>query len=307
MNAAVIQRDLFMPRAPGGMGRGLMLAIAAHVLLVIALSFSVNWHTAPTPEGVAAELWAAVPQFAAPRAVEVAPPVATLTPTPPPTPPPAPKPIPRAEPMVPPTPPVPRPDAKIATERAEREQAKRKAMAEREEQERKEQERQDRAAALNQQKRQEKQQQRQQQEQQQAQDAKRQQKSAEADAASLAAQREANLKRILGQAGASGDAAATGNAPQDAGPSASYQGRIKARIKPNVSFPDTVAGNPAVEIEVRLTPEGRIILPSRVVKSSGVKEWDDAVLRAIGKTEVLPKDESGRVPASMIIVYRPRD
>ena len=295
MNAAVIQRDLFMPRAPGGMGRGLMLAIAAHVLLVIALSFSVNWHTAPTPEGVAAELWAAVPQFAAPRAAEVAPPVAT----PPPTPPPTPKPIPRAEPMVPPTPPVPRPDAKIATERAEREQAKRKATAEREEQERKERERKVKAAALNQQK--------QQQEQQQAQDAKRLQKSAEADAAKLAVQREANLKRILGQAGASGDATASGNAPQDAGPSASYQGRIKARIKPNVSFPDTVAGNPAVEIEVRLTPEGRIILPSRVVKSSGVKEWDDAVLRAIGKTEVLPKDESGRVPASMIIVYRPRD
>ena len=296
MNAAVIQRDLFMPRAPGGMGRGLMLAIAAHVLLVIALSFSVNWHTAPTPEGVAAELWAAVPQFAAPRAAEVAPPPVA---TPPPTPPPAPKPIPRAEPMVPPTPPAPRPDAKIATERAEREQAKRKATAEREEQERKERERKVKAAALNQQK--------QQQEQQQAQDAKRLQKSAEADAAKLAVQREANLKRILGQAGASGDATASGNAPQDAGPSASYQGRIKARIKPNVSFPDTVAGNPAVEIEVRLTPEGRIILPSRVVKSSGVKEWDDAVLRAIGKTEVLPKDESGRVPASMIIVYRPRD
>ena len=301
MNAAVIQRDLFMPRAPGGMGRGLLLAIAAHVLLVIGLSFSVNWHTAATPEGVAAELWAAVPQFAAPRAAEVAPPVATLTPTPPPTPPLAPKPIPRAEPMVPPTPPVPRPDAKIATERAEREQAKRKATAEREEQERKERERKVKAAALNQQKQQ------QQQEQQQAQDAKRLQKAAEADAARLAVQREANLKRILGQAGASGDAAATGNAPQDAGPSASYQGRIKARIKPNVSFPDTLAGNPAVEIEVRLTPEGRIILPSRVIKSSGVKEWDDAVLRAIGKTEVLPKDESGRVPASMIIVYRPRD
>ena len=289
MNAAVIQRDLFMPRAPGGLGRGLLLAIAAHVLLVIALSFSVNWHTAPTPEGVAAELWAAVPQFAAPRAVEVAPPVVT-----PPPPPPVPKPAPRAEPVVPP---APRPDAKIATEHAEREQAKRKATAEREEQERK-----DKAALIKQQK-----QQKQQQELQQAQDAKRQQKATEVDAARLATQREANLKRILGQAGASGDAAATGNAPQDAGPSASYQGRIKARIKPNVSFPDTLAGNPAVEIEVRLTPEGRIILPSRVIKSSGVKEWDDAVLRAIGKTEVLPKDESGRVPASMIIVYRPRD
>lgn len=297
MNTAALQRDLFMPRAPGGMGRGLMLAIAAHVLLVIALAFSVNWHTAPSPESAAAELWAAVPQTAAPRAVEVAPPVVSAPPPKPVVTAPPPKPVVRVEPATPPAPPVPRPDARIATERAERVQAKRKA-AEREEQDRK-----DNAALLKQQQ--------QLQEKLQAQDAKLKKQKAVADEAAdamrLAAQREANLKRILGQAGASGDAAATGHSPQDAAPSASYQGRIKARIKPNVSFPDTLAGNPAVEIEVRLTPEGRILLPSRVVKSSGVKEWDDAVLRAIGKTEVLPKDESGRVPASMIIVYRPRD
>ena len=295
VNTAAIQRDLFMPRAPGGMGRGLMLAIAAHVLLVIALAFSVNWHTAPSPVSAAAELWAAVPQTAAPRAVDVAPPVVTA--------PPPPKPVLRAEPVPPPTPPLPRSDAKIATERVEREQAKRKA-AERDEQDRK-----DKAALLKQQQQQQLQEKLQ--EKQQAQDAKLKKQKADAaeaaDATRLATQREANLKRILGQAGASGDAAATGHSPQDAAPSASYQGRIKARIKPNVSFPDTLAGNPAVEIEVRLTPEGRIISPSRVMKSSGVKEWDDAVLRAIGKTEVLPKDESGRVPASMIIVYRPRD
>jgi colicin import membrane protein len=279
MNTAAMQRDLFMPRQPGGMGRGLMLAIAAHILLVLGLSFSVNWHTAQTPEGVEAELWAAVPQFAAPRPVDVAPPVTPPAP-------PVPKPVPRVEPVAPPPP---RPDANIAIERAqreEREQLKRQT-AERDEQERKNK------LAL--------------QKQQQAEEAKRQQKIDEAEAARLAALREANLKRIMGQAGATGDAAATGSAAQSAGPSASYLGRIKARIKPNVSFPDTVEGNPAVEIEVRLTPEGRVIDPSRVVKSSGVKEWDDAVLRAIGKTEVLPKDEAGRVPPSMIIVYRPRD
>ena len=173
-------------------------------------------------------------------------------------------------------------------------------LAKRQLAQRDEQERKNKLAVLKQQKQQE----------QQAQDAKRKQESDAADAADaakLAAQRDANLKRIMGQAGASGDATASGTAAQNAGPSASYLGRIKARIKPNVSFPDTVAGNPAVEIEVRLTPEGRIIDPSRVVKTSGVKEWDDAVLRAIGKTEVLPKDEAGRVPPSMIIVYRPRD
>jgi colicin import membrane protein len=275
MAAMAMQRDMFMPRAPGGMGRGLMLAIAAHVLLVIALSFSVSWHS-QTPEGVEAELWAAVPQIAAPRAVEVAPPVRAPQPAP------APKPTPRVE---APQPPAPRPDAQIATERAEKQEAKRVAAEQAADKLKALKAKQLKAA------------------QEQAQ----QQKEEATSAAQLAAQREANLKRILGQAGATGAATATGNAAQQAGPSAEYLGRIKARIKPNVSFPDTVAGNPAVEIEVRLTPEGRIIQPSRVVKSSGAPEWDEAVLRAIAKTEVLPRDESGKVPPSMTIVYRPRD
>jgi colicin import membrane protein len=279
MAAMAMQRDMFMPRAPRGMGRGLMLAIAAHVLLVIALSFSVSWHS-QTPEGVEAELWAAVPQIAAPRAVEVAPPVRAPQPAP------APKPTPRVEPT---QPPAPRPDAQIATERAEKQEAKRVAAEQAAEKQKALKAKQLKAV------------------QEQAQQQKEEATSAAQLAAQLATQREANLKRIMGQAGATGAATATGNAAQQAGPSADYLGRIKARIKPNVSFPDTVAGNPAVEIEVRLTPEGRIILPSRVVKSSGVAEWDEAVLRAIAKTEVLPRDESGKVPPVMTIVYRPRD
>ena len=292
-----IQRDIFMPRAPRGMGRGLMLAIAAHVLLVIALSFSVNWHT-QTPEGVEAELWAAVPQIAAPRAVEV-------PPTQAPAPVIAPKPVPRVQTPEPaPSPPTPRPDAQIATERAEKKEAKRLAAqqalqasekaAEKASEKASEKEKSVKAKQLK-----------------AAQDKAQQQKAEAAEASQLAAQlatqREANLKRIVGQAGATGAATATGNAAQQAGPTADYLGRIKARIKPNVSFPDTVAGNPAVEIEVRLTAEGRIIQPSRVVKSSGAPEWDEAVLRAIAKTEVLPRDESGKVPPVMTIVYRPRD
>ena len=294
-----IKRDMFMPRAPRGMGRGLMLAIAAHLLLVIALSFSVSWQS-QTAEGVEAELWAAVPQIAAPRAVDVPPP-------PPPTPAPTPKAVPRVRapepavtPPAPPAPPAPRPDAQIATERAEKKEAKRLAAEQAAQAAEK-------AAA----KEAEKQKALKTKQVKAAQDKAQQQKDAATSAAQLAAQlatqREANLKRIVGQAGATGTATATGNAAQQAGPSADYLGRIKARIKPNVSFPDTVAGNPAVEIDIRLTPEGRIIQPSRVVKSSGVAEWDEAVLRAIAKTEVLPRDESGKVPPSMTIVYRPKD
>jgi hypothetical protein len=62
--------------------------------------------------------------------------------------------------------------------------------------------------------------------------------------ATLVAQREANLKRIQGQANATGDADSAGTAARTSGPSASYAGRIKARIKPNIVFTDGFSGNP---------------------------------------------------------------
>ena len=41
--------------------------------------------------------------------------------------------------------------------------------------------------------------------------------------------------------------------------------------------------------------------------SSGATAWDETVLRAIDKTEVLPKDIDGRVPPTIIITFRPND
>ncbi|MEO5772384.1 MAG: energy transducer TonB, partial [Burkholderiaceae bacterium] len=58
------------------------------------------------------------------------------------------------------------------------------------------------------------------------------------------------------------------------------------------------------EVEVRAAPDGTII-GRRLVKPSGDKAWDDAVLRAIDRTEILPRDTDGRVPASMTIGFTP--
>jgi len=58
-------------------------------------------------------------------------------------------------------------------------------------------------------------------------------------------------------------------------------------------------------VEVRLAPDGTIV-GKRLVKSSGVKSWDEAVLRALDKTEVLPRDVDGRVPSPVTIEFRPR-
>ena len=262
MNAAVLKRDAFMPRPPRGMGPGLVLALLVHVLLVAALAYSVNWH-ASSPAVAEAELWAAVPQVAAPRAVDVTPPKPVPQPVKPPPP------TPRAEPE-----PQKVPDASIAIEKAKREEAKREQLKDKEE------------AALK------------------KKEAEKERKAEEA----LVEARERNIKRILGQAEATGSADAKGTAQQSKGPSASYGGRVKSRLKPQIVFPekDSIPGNPVVEIEVRAAPSGTI-LSRKVVKSSGLKIWDEAVLRAIDKMEVLPPDDDKRVPSALIIVYGMND
>lgn len=77
-------------------------------------------------------------------------------------------------------------------------------------------------------------------------------------------------------------------------------------MRPNITFTDDAPGNPRAEVEVRAAPDGTIV-GKRLVKSSGNPAWDDAVLKAIDKTESLPKDIDGRVPSSLIIGFRPRD
>jgi len=129
---------------------------------------------------------------------------------------------------------------------------------------------------------------------------------AEAEAKRVEELRQENLKRMAGLAGATGSPSATGTALQSSGPSAGYAGRIRARVKPNIVFTDDIAGNPVAEVEVRTSPDGTIV-GRKLVKSSGVKSWDDAVLKAIDKTEVLPRDVDGRVPSPLLISFRPKD
>jgi colicin import membrane protein len=129
-------------------------------------------------------------------------------------------------------------------------------------------------------------------------------KADKADAERLAKLREDQLKRIQGQAGATGGPQSTGTAQRDAGPSASYAGRIIARVKPNIVLTEAVPAAVRAVVEVRASPDGTIV-GRRLVKPSGNKDWDDAVLRAIDRTEVLPRDVDGRVPPSIEIGFTP--
>jgi colicin import membrane protein len=300
MNSATsttMGRDPFMPRPPKVRGRAITLAVLAHVLLILALAFGVNWRSSE-PTTVAAELWSATPQAAAPRAVEPPP-----TPTPPvKKPEPTPKPV---EPVAPPKPTPPAPDPQIAIEKAKRDEAKRVA-AEQEQQQKARREKAEHDKAERAEAEREKRAKEEQALRKAAADKEKADKAEKAEAARQAAARDAYLKRMQGMVGATGGATDTGTALRSSAPSASYAGRIMARIKPNIVFTDVIDGNPMATVEVKLAPDGTIVA-KRLVKSSGVKSWDDAVLRAIERTEVLPRDVDGRVPPPFQIDFRPRD
>ena len=299
--AALTAQDL-LPRPPGGMLPGAALALLAHALLLLALTSMVHWH-ASAPEAVSAELWSAVPQLAAP-------------PAPPPAPPPPPAPVPAPAPAPPPQVEPAQPDPQIAIaqakaerekqERAEREQAQReKAAREKLEREQAARDKAERARV-------EKERLRKEREAEarrlaEAEAKKREQLERERLAAEqrLAEQRQKNLERLMGQVGTPGTTEA-GTAARSSGPSASYTGKLVAAIKPNIVFTDTINGNPAAEVEVRAGPSGSIIA-RRLVRSSGNKDWDEAVLRAIDRTGTLPRDVDGRVPPTLIMAFRPQE
>jgi len=291
-----LQPSLLPPEQRGGLLGAGALALLAHALLIAALALGLNWRIRTPDSVVSAELWSALPQVAAPAPVEPPP-----QPAPRPAPPaPTPRPVERRAEPAPPA-----PDAQIAIEKAERqrrqhaleEEQKRAALklAERKKAEllkaEHEQAEKDKAEKLKQ--------------AQHEKDLARQ-KEAKAEEERLAKLREANLKRILGQANAQGAPTATGHAARDAAPSQAYAGRIKARIKPNIVLTADVEGNPTTEVEVRCAVDGTII-GRRVVKPSGNTLWDDTVLRAIDRTEVLPRDVDGRVPSTMTLVFPRRE
>lgn len=290
---AVADRLEFGPPPPPGFLRALGLAIIAHALLLVALGWGVSWKHQAVTLSAEAELWSAVPQQAAPKLVEVPPPpepvIAPKVITPPP-------PIPEVAPKL--------PDADIALERDKQRLLKEKLLKEQKlaiEKTRLDEKRElDKKLAADKKKADLKQAELKAAEQKQA------AAQAQEDARNAETQRQENIKRMAGLAGATGASTATGTAPQASGPSPSYGGRIRARIKPNIVFTEDIAANPTALVEVRTSPDGTII-SRKLLKTSGTPAWDAAVLKAIDKTETLPRDVDGRVPPSLEISFRPKD
>lgn len=296
------------PPPAQGLGRSLSLALVVHLLLLIALTWGIQWQNMDNTPAVEAELWSALPKAAAPPPP---PPAPEPTPEPPP-PPPAPK--------VKPTPPAPSRDADIAIakqkkaeqeKKLEQEQLKLKKQIEQKEKEKaQEQQRQREKEKLAQEQRDKKELALKEQKEKDRKDKERKEqeaKRAAQDERKLQAMRDDNLRRMAGMAGATGSPNATGDALRASGPSPSYGGRIIARVKPNIVFnPDDVSGNPVAEVEVRTAPDGKI-MSRKLIKSSGNKAWDEAVIKALDKTDTLPRDTDGTIPTMMVLGFKPRD
>jgi colicin import membrane protein len=293
------------PRPEPGVLRAFSMAVVVHLLLAAALTWGVSWKSNDPTISFEAELWSNVRQEAAP-ALEAPPPT-------PPTPEPEPVPVPTPAPPPPPPPPakietLPDPDIALAQEKLRKQkdaEAKKKALALAEKQEKARQEKEKEKELA----------------QAKAKAAAKAAAQAKVEAQKLAAQkaqeakkqaaadakfRQDNIARMNAQLGATGAPDAKGTALQSSGPSASYGGKVRAKVRPNVIFTEDIVGNPVAEVEVRTTLDGTIT-SQRLVKSSGNKAWDDAVMTAIVRTATMPRDTDGRVPTPLIISFRPKD
>ncbi len=268
----------FAPTSDGGQGRALVLALAVHALLLLALNWGTLWSQQPQDMSVEAELWSAIPQPVAPKSE--LPPEPDVPPTPEPEPQPEP-PSPVAPPVKPSETAKPVVDPQIAIDKLKKKQVEEKLQQAQEDKKAKRKAEKEEEAKLKAKEKQE-----------------------------AEARHQAAVKRLQSMAGSAGTPVDTGVAPKASGPSASYIGRLRAKVKPNITFPDNllqnVVGNPTAEVEVTCSPSGKIE-DVNLLKPSGNKAWDDAVVNGLYKTAMLPRDVDGSVPTRLVFSFRPRD
>ena len=263
----------------------LLLAAVVHILLVGALFFSVQWRS-QAPTAVAVEVWRSGP---APLPAPIIKPEPLPEPPPPPPPPKVePKPEPKPLPPKVETPPI-KPDIAVKEEKKKKEEPKKpepKPVEVKKEEPKKEEpkkpepdRREDLAEAL-------------------ARDLKQvQQQKAVHDQRARA---DAELRQ-LGQAQAELAASALQRGL------ASYMDKIRGKIKGNIVLPPGIKGNPEGIFDVTQLPTGEII-NVKISKSSGNRALDEAIERAIRKSDPLPlPDQPGLFKRELKLKYRPFD
>lgn len=298
-----------------------LLAVAVHAALLAFLAIGVSWQKV-NPVSVEAEVWdMSVQTAAAPE----------LPPEPAPEPEPEPEPEPAPEPPPPPPPepvverPAPTPDPEIALreEKKRKEEEAKKVAAE--EKKRKEAEERKREEAEQKKREEAEQKKRDEAEKKKLEEAERKKQeaaekkkadaaaaekkkkeaaAAKAEAAKLEKFRQEELKRMAGAMGTTGTAAKSTGPRSDGG----YIAAITAAIKSATAYPGNtdVAGNPRATFRVEQLPTGEI-MSVRLVKSSGVPEFDRAVENGIKKASPLPKKKDGTVERTLDVNFSMKD
>ena len=265
----------------------LLLAAAVHILLVGALFFSVQWRS-QAPTAVAVEVWRSGP---APL------PAPVIKPEPLPEPPPPPKVEAKPEPKpLPPkveTPPV-KPDIAVKEEKKKKEEPKKpepKPVEVKKEEPKnpdpkKEEPKPERRNFDD--------------------DIQRELKRVQQEKVvhDQRARADAELRQ-LGQAQAELAARETASALQRG--LASYMDRIRGKIKSNIVLPPGLKGNPEGIFDVTQLPTGEII-NVKISKSTGSRALDEAIERAIRKSDPLPlPDQPELFKRELKLKYKPFD
>lgn len=117
---------------------------------------------------------------------------------------------------------------------------------------------------------------------------------------------EQEARRLAARSGTGGSgtsAYSTGSVGADAG----YIQKVSAKIKSNTLFnvPPGLNGNPPVEYDVELLPDGSI-KGMKKRRSSGVPGFDEAVRRAIEKSAPFPPNQAGKVPSRFEVSHKPK-
>ena len=279
---SALDRIDFGPPRDGGAVRSFGLALLIHAALIAALTWGVNWKRTDSAATFGAELWSNLPSDAAP--INPALPEAV------------PLPAPVVKQPVVQAPPEPTSNVDIALEQEKKRKRLKDQQLAQEKIER------DKAQQLKAEQLKAEQLAKAEQARADALKARQSQQSAEK-------QRDDNLKRLndlMTNAGGSPQGGTSRASAGGRGSSTTYSAIARAAVIPNVVFTEAFDGNPLAKVEVRLQSDGTII-SSRVVQASGNDNWDRAVLNAVIRTRVMPKDVDGKLPDTILILeFKPR-
>jgi colicin import membrane protein len=237
-------------RPQPGRIRAVFLAVLVHGAFFALIVFGVRWQTAP-PAPLQAELWAKLPPAVAKAPEQAKPePPAPEKAEPPKPEPPAPKPPEETKPE--PAKPDPEIARKLEREKEKREKLEKERVQKQKDEEARRKREHEEAAKKKRE------------DEKQRQEEERAKREAEKAREAALAARAARASEVTG-----------------------YIERIKAKIRGRANVPDTVTGNPEVQVSIRVLPGGEV-LDIQITKRSANPTYDAAIERAIRSAQPLP-------------------